>query len=809
MFKNYLKTAYRSLLKNKIYSIINIIGLAVGIACCLFIGLYIRHESSYDQFFESNERIHRISLERIYPDRVRLFASSPVTLAPTLLENYPEVEAVTRMHRLFFSQEVSIRVEEKAFIETKYYYADSNFFKVFKFEFLEGTPSTALNTPNKVVVTDKTAKRLFGTPSALNKTLRNGNDDELIIGGVIKDLPENSHLDFDLLGSIQSLGFIRNAITSNSWINPWVYTYAKLKEGIPQQVFEDKLPQMVNQHGSANIASRLGDNYAELGHQFNYFLQPIADIHLHSKLDLEVKPTSNASFIYLLGAIALFILLLSCINFINLTTARSSERAKEVGVRKVVGSSKQSIIRQFVMESVFSCFISFILALLIALVLLPFFNELLGQSLSLTSLINGWTLGVSTLFVAIIGLLAGLYPALVISSIDSATVLKGNYKSSNQGIWLRNGLIVFQFFITLLMISGSLFVSEQMKFMVNKDLGFDKNQVMIIRQAVSIGQNLEPLKNELNRINGVIGVGGGATAIPGDFMGSSVLRFNNREISDIRANIANYDDDFISVMKFNMAEGRGFERAFNDSLSVLVNQSFAKEMGKASPIGTKLRTTNSAAGGPELTIVGVIEDFNFTSLHTEVSPLIVFNGNTNFIPTAIAIRTNTQDYQKIIPQIEAAWDKFVPSQSIRLAYLNEELSTLYEADLSTQKVFNLFTYIAILIAFVGLFSLAAYIIQLRTKEISVRKILGASFLQIFVLLSKNFIQLVLLALLLSIPVTYYGIQYWLGNFAYHIDIEWLTFVKAGGIAILLVLAAISYQSIKIAFVNPAIALKIE
>ena len=498
MFKNYLKTAYRSLLKNKIYSIINILGLAVGIACCIFIALYIRHESSYDQFFESSDRIHRIALERIYPDRIRLFASSPVTLAPTLIDNYPEVEVATRLHRLFFQQEVPVHIADQAFIETKYYYADSNFFKVFALEFLEGNPTTALNAPDKVVLTEKTARKFFGNQSALNKTFQSGNNNDYIVAGVIKGLPENSHLDFDLIGSIHSLGFIQNAINTNSWINPWVYTYAKLKEGVSADIFEGKLPQMVDQYGQADIANRLGVDYSTLGHRFNYFFQPVTDIHLHSNLDLEVKPTSNITFLYLLGVIALFILLLSAINFINLTTARSSERAREVGVRKVVGSSKQLIIGQFVMESVFSCFISFGLALLIAFLLIPFYNDLLGQTLYLSNIYNGWALASFSLFVIIIGVLAGLYPALVIASIDSATVLKGNYKSSNKGIWLRNTLIVFQFFITLIMISGSLFVSEQMKFMVDKDLGFDKNQVMLIRQANVIGQNLGVLKNELN-----------------------------------------------------------------------------------------------------------------------------------------------------------------------------------------------------------------------------------------------------------------------------------------------------------------------
>ena len=787
------------------YSAVNIIGLAVGLACCLFILLYVQHESSYDQFFKGNERIYRIALERVYPDRVRMFATSPVTLAPTIMDHYPEVEGVTRMHRLFFQSEVPVLVDENPFVETGYYFADSNFFKVFEFEFLEGNPLSALNAPDKVVLTDKTARRFFGDKPALGRTIQSGEAD-YIISAVIRDLPQNSHLDFDLLGSIQSLGFIRNAINSGSWINPWVYTYTKLSPLAKSESFQEKFPAMVSQHGSADIASRLGTDYAELGHSFNYLLQPLKDIHLHSNLTLEVKPTSNVTFLYLLGVIAFFILLLSCINFVNLTTARSSERAKEVGVRKVIGSGRRSLMLQFILESVLSALFSLAVAIGLTVLLMPYFNDLVSQTLSLYSFINFGRIGMILGVVLLVGILAGLYPAFVISSIDSGVVLKGSYKTSNKGVWLRNGLIVFQFFITLTMISGAMIVKEQMDYLIEKDLGFDKNQVMIIRQSGAIGQNYHALRNELIKQNGITDVGG-ANAIPGDFMGSSVLRFEDPSISDIRANVVTYDDHFIHLMKYSILEGRAFDEGLDDTLNIIVNEAFAREMGPGSAIGKRVRTANEAEGAPMNTIIGVIEDFNFASLHTEVTPLLVFNGRPEFTPPNIAIRTEDIEFDRLHSSIESVWSQFVPNQNLKLTLLNEELKTLYAADRTTGKVFNVFTLIAILIAFIGLFSLAAYMIQLRMKEISVRKVLGATFPQIFILLSKTFFQLILLALAISIPLSIYGAGKWLEQFAYHIDIAWLPFVQTTVIAFVLVLAAISYQSVRVALQNPGEVLK--
>ena len=521
-----------------------------------------------------------------------------------------------------------------------------------------------------------------------------------------------------------------------------------------------------------------------------------------------MRPTSNATYLYLLVAVAFFILALSCINFINLTTARSAERAKEVGIRKVMGSTRPLLVRQFIIESVLICFVSFLLALAVASLLKGGFNQLIGQSLNLWDLFSGWSLFLVLGGLTLIGLIAGIYPALVISSIHPAVVLKGSYKSSRRGIWLRNALIVLQFFITITMISGTLFVAKQMQYLADKDLGFDKEQLIVVRQAQAIGQNLEAFKTELNQLPEIVSVGS-TNAMIGDFLGSNIFRPRRPDVSDLRANVLTYDDDYMSTMKFRILQGRGFEENFNDSLSVIINESAVKELGLDNPIGEVIQGTSGNETGPELRIVGVVENFNFTSLHTEVSPLVITNANSNYIPIAIAIRSNTDQYGEINSRIEAAWDKFVPDQRVRLSFLDQELNTLYEADQRTGTVFRFFTYVAIIIAFIGLFSLATYVIELRTKEICVRKILGASLGGIFMLLSSNFFRLVLVALALSVPLSFFAINKWLERFAYHIEPDWFTFAKAGLIALGLVLLAIGYQSIRISMLNPSKSLRTE
>ena len=521
-----------------------------------------------------------------------------------------------------------------------------------------------------------------------------------------------------------------------------------------------------------------------------------------------MQPTSSAAYLYLLIAVAFFILVLSSINFINLTTARSTERAKEVGVRKVMGSNRQLLIRQFILESVLVCFISFLISILVAGALIEPFNQLIGQSLLLSEWLLNWRLGLLLTGVFLLGIISGFYPALVISGIKPAEVLKGSYKSSGRGILLRNALIVLQFFITISMVTGTLFVAKQMTYLVDKDLGFNKDQVIIVRQAQAIGQSYEAFKEQLEQLTNVEAVGG-TNAMPGDFMGSNIFRPRRPDVSDLRANVATYDDDFIQTMDFNIVEGRAFSEDYIDSSSVIINQAAVRELALENPVGEIIMGTAGNNVTPEFKIVGVVEDFSFTSLHTEISPLVIFKGNQNFIPIAIAIRSNTDQFSDISAQITSAWSALVPDQNIRISFLDQELNTLYEADQTTAKVFQLFTFIAIIIAFIGLFCIATYVIQLRTKEIGIRKILGASFGNIFLLLSGNFFKLVLVALVLSVPLSFYGINKWLERYAYHIHLDGLTFALAGSIALLLVLLAISYQVIKIYISNPVDSLRME
>ncbi len=811
MLRNYIKSAYRSLLKNKAYSIINISGLTVGIACCLLISLYVYDETSYDKFFKDSDRIYRVALERIYPTNTRFFGSSPVNMAPTILENYPEVEEAGRLHRLFFQNEIVVDIGDKTFIEDQYLFADNNFFKVFSFEFLEGNPSSALDAFNKVVITESTAKRFFGDDPALNKTYQIDTS-TYIVSGVIEDVPANSHMAFEILGSIESLSFLNRAAETNSWINPWLFTYIKLKGGVSQESFQAKLPEMVENYGMASILSLLNisaEDYPESGNDFKYFLQPVEDIHLKSNLSVEIRPNSDITYVYLLIAVVAFILIISCINFINLATARSAERAKEVGVRKVLGSRRALLIRQFLTESNLISLVAFLLSLGLTALVLPKFNLLVSKELSL------WVLAdpviVLGLFVGIllIGSLAGLYPAVVISSINSAIVLKGKYNTSSKGVWLRNSLIVFQFFISISMISGMLMLNKQMRFMENKKLGFNKENVIAIDQAQELGLQQQAFKNELLNLEGVEKVSY-AFALPGNFIGNFIANSEIPDIPQVRTFSVAIDDEYIQTLEMEIVAGRAFSPDFNDSLNVIVNETTAFLLGYDDPIGKKVLNPNPAPNqSTEFTIVGVVKDYHHQSLHTEIPPMLLFNTSQRAILPRIGIRVNTANTMALLKGIEDQWKAFDIERPISFGFLEDRLSNLYASDQQTGKIFTLFTAVTIIMACVGLFGLAAYVTQQRTKEIGVRKVLGASITNIVMILSINFTKLILISFLISLPLVYLGIGEWLSSFAYHTSIDPITLIGAGLLTVVLAWLTISYYSIKIAILNPVNSLRSE
>ena len=805
---NHIKTSYRSLLKNKVYAFINILGLSVGIASVILIAIYVNYETSYDKFYEDSDRIHRLALERVYPGRVKMFGTSSIMLAPTLSDNYPQVEEVTRYHRLFFSNEITVTLEEddRSFTETRFHFADSAFFRVFSHEFIQGDPNTALDRPTDVVITESTALKYFGTTDALNKILGlNGGTRR--ISGIIKDVPANSHMHFDLLGSIRSLPFLNAAVEQGSWVNPWVYTYMKLRVGVDPAEFEKGLPELSETYGGANYVQAQGTDWKAQGHSFNYFLQPIESIHLRSQLDVEIEPNSDISYVYIITIIAIIILTISSINFINLSIARSTERAKEVGIRKVMGSQRAALISQFLTESIFVCLISSVLSIGIVFLSIPKFNEILGTSLSFSTVVQPIAIAAVLVFILLIGVLSGFYPALVISRLQPSRVLKGNYKSSSKGLWLRNSLIVVQFIISIFMISGSIIVGQQMNYLINKDLGFNKENLMVLRGVGAAGENYNAFYNQLNQLSEVVSVGK-TFGVPGDFLGSAVFEVNDPEVEDVRVNSLTVDREYINTMEFDITMGRSFDINFNDSLNILVNEATVNAMGVNDPIGRKLIGTNPNGQNPEFTIVGVVKDYNFYSLHSEVSPLVMFYGSDNIGSNVLAVRLNAGDLQNTVEKVLTIWSEF-SEQPISYSFLDESLDRQYEADRASTSVFDIFTYIAIIMSCTGLFGLATYVVNQRSKEMSIRKVLGASLPSIITVFSKEFLLLIGVAFAVAAQAAYFALDQWLSDFAYHVDIGVMAFLLAGGVTLVLVFITVSYQALKIALMNPVKVLRSE
>ena len=806
MLSNYLKTAIRNLFRNRVYTFINVFGLAVGLACCMIISMYVYDELSFDRFFADNERIYRIALERDYPDHTRFFASSSVMLAPTLMENYPEVEMAGRMHRLFFIPEVIVTIDENSYPESRFYFADSSLLQVLQFDFIEGDPITALNTPEKVILTQETAEKYFGNESAIGKTLET-TVGELEVSAVVASLPSNSHMQFDLLGSMFGINYLDNAVTRANWTSPWLYTYVKLRENADPEHFQEQLDEIVEKYGAASIQNEVGislQEYTDSGHRYKYFLQPITSIHLHSNLNTELQANSDVMYVYLLIVVVAFILVISAINFVNLSTARSGERAREVGIRKVMGSYKRNLIGQFLSESVIVSAFGLLVGGIFVWLTLPIFNSVLGKELDFFFLLQPSVAAGLVGFAILVGLLAGLYPAFYIASIEAASVLKGEYKGSKRGILLRNGLVVFQFLISIVLISGVLIVEKQLDYIRNRNLGFDKENILVIKQAGQLGEQWSSFRQEIVALPEVLNAGS-TFIMPGGFFGSNIFQPDDPELPMLRANTLTVDDDYFETMDIQVAEGRYFDKDFNDSLSCVINEAAAKVLGWEDPVGRRLAPSNTGGGDgetPQFTIVGVLEDFNFQSLHSKVFPIVLFNGNSQFVPAVIAVRLAPGPVDTGVEAIRTKWNEMETGQEMIYSFLDEDLDQLYQAELTSKKIFDGFTVVAIIMACIGLFGLSTYVVQQRMKEIGVRKVMGASVTGIVLLLSRDLFRLILISLVIAIPISVYAIDRWLEYFAYRTEIGVFTFIIAGGLSALLAWVTISYQSIRAALLNP-------
>ncbi len=804
MFRNYIKVAFRNLRKNKGYSFINITGLAVGIACCIAILLFVRNELSYDKFNKNADQIYRVHLIGIINNNELNSVTSPSPLGPTLKHDLPEISAYTRIRNFGFPV---LRYKDKAFSEERFYNVDSTFFKVFTVKFLEGNPQKALTQPNSVVITKTMAKKYFGNTEPMGKILNADHRRDWVVTGVVKSFPKNSHFHFDFLGSLTTYADSRNTF----WLSNNYCTYIVLRKGTNINEFQAKLEKDALQYTGPQIEKVTGMSLEQLKknhNSYNYVVQPLTSIHLYSHLDYEIEANSNISYVYIFSAIASAILLIACINFVNLATARSEKRAKEVGIRKTLGSNKAQLIRQFIAEAVIMSMLAVFLAIILVEVFLPFFNDISGKEMSLEIFANSYNVFLLILLAGIIGIIAGSYPAFYLSSFQPVEVLKSESKR-NRKSGLRNGLVIFQFTVTIILFIGTFIIYNQLKYIQTKNLGFDKEQVIVINKTDDLGDQILSFKEGLLKNPKIISATN-SNAIPGNQAGDSAFRLEgtpNDRLQDIRQMWSDYG--FVNTYDIEMVKGRFFSKEHpSDTLAVVINEATEKLFGIKNPIG-KYLIAPDPQGERKYNIIGVVKDFNYQSLHQSIRPLIIHLFRTHNFGQFVSVRIIPGDYQASISYLENTWKKYAGNEAFDFNFLDRNLAHLYIAEQRTSKIATTFSILAIFIACLGLLGLAAFITEQRTKEIGVRKVLGASIPSLLFMLSKEFLKWVLIANVIAWPIAYYVMNNWLKDFAYRININLSVFLLSGIIALAIALLTVSSHAIKAATSNPIKSLRYE
>ena len=806
MFKNYLKVALRNLLRNKFYTAINIIGLAIGLTCTILIGLYIQNELSYDKHHVKHKRIYRLESHFTIQESDDFFAATAFPLAVALKLEYPEVEEYARFtpmdNNLF-------EIDGKKFFEDNVYYADSTTFNVFTHKFISGSPEKALNEPYTMVLTKSFARRIFGDENPIGKVLATGYGLNMTVTGVIEDLPQNLHLKFEALCSMITLaeffGHERyHSLESGSFWQIGHYSYILLKEGVDIQSILDKYPQF-----NEKYIKPVGD---QINSKFQLMVQPLADVHLHSRVGYD-QPTGNITYVYTFGIVAIFLLLIGCINYMNMATARSAKRAVEVGIRKVVGARRGLLQKQFLIESLLITLLALILAFIAIEFLLPAFNEISGRHLEVD--ISGnllfyiGILGI-TIFV---GIVSGSYPAFYLSSFIPVEVLKGKTGSRGKGA-LRKILVLLQFSISIIMIIGTVTVTQQLNFLRTKDLGFDEENIVVLTVRDTIGvQNLDVFKEELLKHPNILKVGK-SSSIPGQGYGILVHRYetNDGTLAEKGINFVFVDNDYLDTMNMKIITGRDFDPELQTDIeeSILINEKTAEVLGWGDDaLGKRIQFGANLDGtaNRETKVVGVVKDFHYTSLHNEVDPIVILLADSPL--RNISLRIRGEDIINTLDFIEEKWNEFCPTFPFDFTFLDDSLNELYIAEQKIGEVFSYFSILCVFIACLGLFGLAAFTAEQRTKEIGIRKVMGASVSSIVIHLSKEFAKWVIIANIIAWPIAYLGLNKWLENFAYKVAITVFTFFLSGFIALVIALLTVSFQAVKAAVSNPVEALKYE
>ncbi|MEO5681395.1 MAG: ABC transporter permease [Chitinophagaceae bacterium] len=801
MITNYLKIAWRNLLKNKAFSFINILGLSIGIGVCFIIMLFVQDELSYDHFNEKADRTVRIVFKAVMNGGKIYEGNVMPPVAAALKTEYADVEQATRIKQ---DGRPKITFGNKTFKDASAAFVDPNFFRVFSYRFIKGDASTALQLPNTIVITKETAGKFFGNGEAMGKTLSYGDGGLFTVTGVVEQLPSNAHFHFDMLCSMESV----NQAKDPSWMMSGYFTYAVLKKGTDYKKLEAKLPGMVEKYMGPQIMQQMGMSLSQFrtkGNQLGFELQPLTSIHLHSATNYEMEPGGDIKYVYIFGAIAVFMLLIASINFINLSTASASKRAKEVGIRKVMGSGKASLVKQFLLESVLLTCIALLIATALVQFALPVFNELSGKHLQMGFKIK--PLAALLSLGLLVGLLAGIYPAFFLSSFKPIATLKGRLSASTSSPGLRSGLVVFQFFISVSLITGTIIVYQQMKYIQSKKLGYDKEQLLVIENSWALGKNEKAFKEQLLKDSRVAHITTSGYKPAGPSFSNNALAYPaGKEDQMMRTLEYHIDEQYIPTLGIEMAAGRNFSPTMpTDSSGILINETAARAFGwGAGAIGQKIVRENSSRGKNfAYTVIGVIKDFHFKSLHEAITPLLmVLQPETGLI-----VKVKTTDIASLLGTIKEQWQTFKTDEPFSYAFMDELYSKTYAAEQKTGRILNIFAILTIIVACMGLFGLATYTAEQRAKEIGIRKVLGATVTQVTQMLSKEFLKLVLIGCLLAFPLSWWAMHIWLQDFAYRIDISWWVFVLAGITALVIALFTVSFKAIKAALANPVTSLR--
>lgn len=808
MIRSYLKIAFRNILKYRGYSLINILGLAIGLTCFTLIVLFVRDELSYDQYHPKADRTWRLVLDANIMGSELLAPVTPAPMAAVLVDEIPEIETATRLQP--FSGETQIRYGEKGFVEKRFMLVDSNITEVFAIDFLQGDPKKALTAPNSLVLTESTAKRYFGEEDPLGATLIVGDTTRYQVTGVTSDPPHNTHFHYDILASMSTLPDSRNTI----WISNNYMTYVVLKENTTPEMVEAKLPVLFKKYAGPQIKMAMGvdiDQFIEAGNKFHYNLQAMPGIHLNSNMEYEIAPNSNIAYVYIFMVVAAFLILIACINFMNLSTARSARRAKEVGMRKVMGSNRLNLVLQFLSESIFITFVALGLALILIELALPYFNQLAGKQIDFQYFDGNLIIPGFMLLGLLVGIIAGSYPALFLSAFQPVSVLKGKLKAGGRSTVLRNGLVIFQFTLSIILIVGTVVVYNQLQYMQNKRLGFEKEHVLVIQRAGSLQSQQKSFAETLRQHSGIVNVTA-TSNIPGGIIGNTAYRPGNSSSGEgtLLMSPIFTDAAYIPTLDIEIIAGRNFSTDMKtDSTAFIINEAAAKHLGwQGDAIDKDLvmigQTPENNFNGR---IIGVMKDIHFQSLHQEITPLVL--SYTRFQTNFLLVRLQSGNISETIDFIASQWESFAPNQLFSYQFLDESLDALYRSEKQLSEIFTIFAVLSVLIACLGLFGLASFIAEQRTKEIGVRKALGATVPMIVNLLLKDFILLIGIAFIIAAPIAYFSAGSWLQDFAYRIDVSFLTIGLSGILALLIAVLTIGYQAIKAALTNPIKALRHE